>query len=441
MSVITRFAPSPTGYLHVGNIRTALVNWLFARKNGGKFILRIDDTDKERSKSEYTDAIMEDLKWLGMDWDALYHQSERMALYEESKDQLIAAKRLYPCFESIEELDIKKKIALNRGLPPIYDRSSLKLSDVEMANLAAEGKTPHYRFFLNGEMITWHDGIRGDINFDPKNISDPVLVRADGSMTYMIATVIDDIKLGITDIIRGEDHITNSAVHVQMFKAFGATPPNLSHLSLIKSTEGEISKRIGGFDIASLRNAGIHPMAINSFLMKLGSSDPIEYRKSLDELISEFDLSKYGKATTNYDLVELERINEKLTHNFSYSEVSSYLPKHISEDFWYKVQPNLSKISDVEMWWQVCCEEMKPHLEHLEFTSQIADLLPEGTWDDNTWNTWINAIKTRTDKSGKSLFMPIRLSLTGMEHGPELKHLLPILGKEKAYKRLKGETS
>ncbi|MCE2993187.1 MAG: glutamate--tRNA ligase [Candidatus Jidaibacter sp.] len=439
MTVITRFAPSPTGYLHVGNIRTALVNWLFARKNNGKFILRIDDTDMTRSKPEYTKAIMEDLTWLGLTWDAIYYQSERMDLYEDSKKELINSKRLYPCFESPEELEIKKKVMLNKNLPPIYDRASLNLSDDEVQDNIAEGNHAHYRFKLNDEMITWEDGIRGSIHFDPKNISDPVLVRADGTMTYMIATVIDDIKLGITDIIRGEDHITNSAVHVQMFKAFGANPPHLNHLSLIKSTSGEISKRLGGFDIRSLRAAGIHPMAINSFLMKLGSSDPIEYRKTLDDLVADFDISKYGKASTNYDIAELERINTKLVHNLSYYEAKSYLSSKIDETFWERVKHNLSRVNEAEEWWNICCDEIEPQIQDLQFTSSVAKLLPEGSWDENTWNTWIHAIKHETGKSGKELFMPIRHALTALEHGPELKHVLPIIGREKAVKRLSGQ--
>lgn len=435
MQVITRFAPSPTGYLHVGNVRTALINWLFARANNGEFILRIDDTDMERSKKEYADAIKEDLEWLGLNWDATYNQSNRMDLYEAAKNDMIKSGRLYPCFETQEELEVKKKVLLSRNLPPIYDRSALKLSPEEIAGLK-QNINPHYRFKLDEQKIHWHDGIRGDIEFDPRKISDQVLVRADGTMTYMIATVVDDIDLKITDIIRGEDHITNTAVHSQMFAALGGKMPQMAHLSLIKSKDGEISKRLGGFEIRALREAGMHPNAILSFLVKLGSSDSIEYRKTREELIAEFSLNKFSKSSSNYDLVELERINTKLTHNLTFTEAQKYLPAHIDESFWESIKTNLHTISEIKTWWDICNSDIKISNSDLEFTKNASALLPEGQWDNNTWNIWINEVKQATGRSGKDLFMPIRLALTGMDNGPELKVLLPVLGREKVMSRL-----
>jgi glutamyl-tRNA synthetase len=435
MTIITRFAPSPTGYLHVGNIRTALINWLFARANNGKFILRIDDTDKERSRQEYTDGILRDMEWLGLHWDEIHYQSKRTDLHENAKKSLIDMGRLYPCFESTEELEVKKKVALARNLPPIYDRAAKRLSAEEIAKLSDSIK-PHYRFFMDGTGIEWDDGVKGKISFDSKNIGDPVLVRADGTMTYMIASVADDIDLNITDIIRGEDHITNSAVHMQMFAALGKQPPKLSHLSLLKSKDGEISKRLGGFDISSLRDAGIHPMAITSFLAKTGTSDPIEFKHSLEDLVKEMSLSKFSKSPTTYNISELERINTKLTHNLSYAEVKHYIPDYVNEDFWLKVRPNLNTILDVTTWWNICCNEITPPDFDKEFTKLASQFIPEGTFDDKTWDAWIAKVKEQTGRNGKDLFMPIRIALTGEEHGPELKNLLPILGREKAIARL-----
>jgi glutamyl-tRNA synthetase len=416
------------------------VNWLFARAHGGKFILRIDDTDTQRSKQEYTDAIMRDLEWLGITWDAVYYQSQRLDLHISKQQRLVADARLYPCFETQEELEIKKKIALSRNLPPIYDRTSLKLSEQEIAVLQ-QSRAPHYRFLMLHEKIEWHDGIKGDLAFEGSNIGDPVFVRADGTMTYMIATVADDVDLGITNIIRGEDHITNSAVHLQMFDALGSKRPNMAHLALLRSADGGISKRLGGFDIASLRESGIHPMAINSFLAKIGGSDSVEVRKSLDDLISEFALSKFSKSPTTYSLVELERLNTKLTHSMSFAEAHHFLPKEVDEEFWHKVRANLNSCHDAIDWWKICMEPLSmAYSDDLDFTKQAADLLPIGEITTDTWDIWIEAIKGATDRSGKALFMPLRMALTGQAHGPELRDLLPALGREKIVGRLYGLT-
>lgn len=438
MNVVTRFAPSPTGYLHVGNIRTALVNWLYARKNGGKFILRIDDTDKLRSEQKYVDAIKRDLEWLGLSWDEIYFQSERMDMYEQAKQKLIDMKRLYPCFESQEELEIKKKTLLSRNLPPIYDRSSLKLSNDELDSLISKGISPHYRFFVADSPITWEDGVKGKLTFDPKTISDPILVRGDGTMTYMIATVVDDIDLEVTHIVRGEDHVSNSAIHYQMFAAFGHVPPIFSHLSLVKSKQGEISKRLGGFDIQSMREAGLHPMSVLSFLAKIGTADPIEFRSSLNELIVDFDISKFSKSPTSYDENDLKRLNEKLTHSLSFYDVKNQLPNHIKQDFWDSVKHNLSNVKEIEDWYNIIYSDVEYDREDPKLLDLAAELLPNDQIDEQAFKDWISQLKERSGKSGKDLFMPLRLALTGMHHGPELKNIMPFIGYEKCYQRLKG---
>jgi glutamyl-tRNA synthetase len=440
--IVTRFAPSPTGYLHVGNVRTALIAWLHARKSGGKFILRIDDTDTKRSKQEYTDQILRDLEWLGMTWDDIQHQSARLERYEDAKQRLIADERLYPCYESQEELEVKKKILLNRNLPPIYDRGALKLTPEQRQELEAKGTMPHWRFFLKDSEITWHDGVRGDLHFQAKNLSDPVLIRADGSMTYSLASVVDDIDFGVNYIIRGEDHISNSAIHVQMFEALGGQAPNFAHISLLKSKDSGISKRTGGFDIKTLRELGVQPMAICSMLAKMGSSDNIEYRESMEELIAEFSLEKYSKAPVIYDQADLERLNAKMVRAMSFDSIKPTLAAigadNISPDFWNVARANISNVNDIKEWHHICLDEISPVIKDQNFTNQAAELLPEGEWSVETWNEWIAKVKDVSGRKGKELFMPIRLALTGMEHGPELKDILPLIGRDKVTARLQG---
>jgi len=438
---ITRFAPSPTGYLHVGNVRTALTNWLYARSSGGEFILRIDDTDQARSEQKYMDAIEEDLKWLGLDWDSTFSQSDRFDKYEVAKNKLIADGRLYECFETKEELEFLKRKLLNRNLPPIYDRSALKLSDDEKSELKAKGIQPHYRFKLNDEAIEWDDRVRGKIHFEGKNISDPVLVRADGTMTYMIASVVDDIEFGITDIVRGEDHITNTAVHLQLIDALGGgNCPKFAHISLLKGKDEKISKRLGGFEIRALREEGIHPMAILSYLAKLGTSDAIDIRSTKDELLKEFDFHKYGKASCIYDPDEIKRLNIKFIHHSKLSDVVEFLDhKDITEEFWNVAKANVETFSDLDLWWKICKTDIEvPPMstEDAKYCHAAAEMLPEGEWDESTWNVWISAVKESTGRKGKDLFMPIRLALTGISHGPELKYLLPLIDQVKAKKRL-----
>lgn len=435
MVVKTRFAPSPTGMLHVGNVRTALVNWLFTRKMKGNFMLRMDDTDLQRSKVEYENAIIQDLNWLGVSWDSFVRQSERMKRYEEVKEHLIKIGRLYPCYETQEELDMKRKMLLSRGLPPIYDRAALKKSNI------SENRSPHYRFLLNDETIKWNDIIRGDIEFQAKNISDPIVIREDGSMTYILCSAIDDIDFEITHILRGEDHITNTAIGIQITKALGANPPEIGHTSLLQSKTGEISKRLGGFDIRSLQENFIEPLAICSLLAKMGTSDSTEIASNMKALIDEFDTSKFSPSAVNYDYNELLQLNHKLVSNYSYEEASNSLKRldiEVTEEFWLAFRGNINTIKEIKDWWIICFENIKPIIkeEDREFLQSAAKLLPSDNWDINTWDIWVKEIKSRLGRSGKSLFLPIRLALTGLDHGPEMKYLLKFIGRERIEKRL-----
>ena len=440
--IITRFAPSPTGFLHIGNVRTALLAWLQAKSQGGKFILRIDDTDRERSKKEYEVAIKRDLEWLGLEWDETYKQSERMDKYLAAKEKLIASGRLYPCYESQEELDMKKKNLMKRGLPPIYDRSSLKLTDSENKYFEDRGIKPHWRFMLNSEEITWNDRIRGEMSFKPENITDPILFKEDGNMTYTLASVVDDIELNITHIMRGEDHLSNSATHIQIFKALGIQKiPHLSHLSLLASKSGEISKRLGGFDVASLRDNGIEAMSINSFLAKIGTSDPVECFYSLDDLKKSFDISKFSKAPINYEFEDLQKFNAKMVHNMPFDMFQTRLNEigitTTTEEFWKAMHGNIDTISDAKTWYDVCYGDITP-VDSIdkEFLKISADLLQDVEWNESTWSIWTEKIKQQTNKKGKELFLPLRLSLTGYESGPEMKLLILLIGKDKVLQRL-----
>lgn len=442
MTVITRFAPSPTGLIHVGNTRTALICYLFAKSHGGQFMLRIDDTDTERSKDEYIQQIQEDLKWLGLDWNIYSRQSERTARYEEIKQKLVADGRLYPCYETPQEIEIKRKMLLNQGKPPIYDRSALKLTDADHKKFKAEGRPPHWRFKLDeSKPIQWHDLIKGHIHFEASNLSDPVLIRENGMPTYMLPSAIDDMDYNITHIVRGEDHVSNTAIQIQLFEAIGGSIPHFAHHSLMKSKDGKISKRDGGFDIGALRRDGIEPMAITSFLARLGTSQPVEARTTLGELAEHFDLNHFSRAAAIYDFTELERLNPKVLHLYSYNQVKDTPElKAINEEFWLSVRSNLTRLADIREWWAICKEPLSPVIEKndSDFTQKASTLLPEGKWDENTWGMWIEAVKKATGRKGKELFMPLRKALTARESGPELKDILPLIGKEKAISRLNG---
>jgi glutamyl-tRNA synthetase len=441
MNIITRFAPSPTGMLHVGNARTAIVNFLFAKASGGKFMLRIDDTDLERSKEEYVDGIKKDLAWLGFEWDIFARQSERFERYNDIRDDLIKAGRLYECFETSEELETKRKLQLSSGRPPIYDRASLRLTSDQKQSYLSQGRKPHYRFLLNSGDIKWHDMIRGEIKFDSAHLSDPILIREDGTMTYMISSTIDDIDFKISHVVRGEDHITNTALQIQLFEAIGSTPPQFGHLALITTKDEKISKRIGGFDLKSLReDAGIEAMAINSLFSTLGSSMQIAPVNNLNEIIKNFDITKFSRNAANYSFEDLERINHKIVSNMEYSDVSQRLEQEnlgaLSKEFWLAIRPNLNHISDAKIWWDICHSHIKSENLDINFLNTSCNLLPPGEINHDTWSVWTKSISEQTGKKGRELFMPLRVALTGMDHGPEMSHILPLIGREKVTERL-----
>ena len=429
MSTITRFAPSPTGLLHVGNVRTALINYLFAKKTGGEFMLRIDDTDLERSKPEYIEAIKEDLTWLGLKWDSTFQQSKRVAEYEKAKQKLLASGRLYPCYETGEELDTKRKFQMKRGVPPIYDRGALKLTDDEKKKFEVDGRRPHYRFKLEAEDITWDDLIRGPQKFNGQYLSDPILFREDGSLIYMLCSVVDDGDCQSTHIVRGEDHVTNTAIQIQIAKALGYAIPHFAHLALLKGKDAEMSKRSGGFDIRALREEGIEPLAILSLLAKMGTSDPVKIH-TMDELIAEFDFKKFGRAAAIYNPDDLKRLTQKEIGHMEYAEVKDRVS--VDENFWNAVRANLKTIDEVEEWRHICSDDLTPIVEDAEFLKQASQLLP----DNLDFNEWMNKIKEKTGRKGKELFMPIRKALTARENGPELKAMLPLIGSERIKKRL-----
>jgi len=428
-----RFAPSPTGYLHAGNVRTAIINWLFARKMGGHFLLRIDDTDTERSKPEFTAAIEEDLKWLGLAWDSEEHQSTRFERYKLAADKLRAAERLYACYETPEELEIQRKMLAGRGLPPIYKRAT----EEQNKKYESEGRKPHWRFALNDETMEWEDLIRGHVAMKANTMSDPVLLRADGMPVYTLASVVDDGEMNVTHVIRGEDHVSNTAVQIQLYKALGFKVPEFAHIALLKTKEGELSKRLGGNDIRTLREAGILPMAVNSLLARIGTSDAVEAFTDIQSLVDGFDFKRFGRAPANYDVVELEKLNEKLLHHLPFAAVKEKL-SFADENFWMSVRGNVKTLGEVKEWWDILHGDVRADLNHDEraFLRSIVDKLPPAPWDEKTWEMWMAAVKPTTTRKGKELFHPLRLALTGREDGPEMKKLLPLLGAERTRKRL-----
>lgn len=443
MTARVRFAPSPTGYIHVGNARTALINWLFAQSMGARFLLRIDDTDLERSEDRYVDAVKEDLSWLGLTWDEYTHQSHRMDRYEIAHEKLRVMGRLYPCYETPEELNLQRKSQLSCGLPPIYNRDALKLTEQQMMAFEAQGRKPHWRFLLDDLPMEWTDLIRGPVKFEGRHSSDPVLFRADGMPVYTLTSVIDDIELDVSHVIRGEDHVTNTSIQIQLYRALGESLPTYAHLPLMSDVSGEaLSKRLGSLSIRQLRAEGILPLAITSYLAKTGSSDPIEARASLHELVSEFGFEKYGRATPKFDQDELIHLNTKLLHILPWAEVQEILAARgypdIEETFWKAVSPNLTTLTDLKDWIDICSDQIAPVLTDQQFLQDAATTLPQAPWDETTWGTWMTSVKEQTGRKGKDLFMPLRQALTGREDGPELKVLLPLLGRERVLKRLKG---
>jgi glutamyl-tRNA synthetase len=451
MAVTVRFAPSPTGRLHVGNVRTAILNWLFAKAQGGTFMLRLDDTDVERSSEAFAEGIREDLNWLGLAWALEERQSARVARYEAATEGLKRSGRLYPCFETEDELDRKRRRQLARGLPPIYDRSALKLSDKERAALEVEGRRPHWRFRLaNSEeglsplptIVSWNDLIRGDQTVDVGSLSDPVLIRADGTFLYTFTSVVDDADFKISHVIRGEDHVTNTGVQLQLFEALDKEPPAFGHHSLLIGADGHaLSKRLGALSIESLRASGVEPMAVASYTALIGTSDPIEPHAQLDDLAGLFAFAKISTAPARFDLDELKALNARLLHKLPYEEVATRLEAlgvGGGAEFWTAVRGNLSVIADAARWWRIVSADVAPLTEDRALTARAAALLPAEPWDDTTWDVWIAALKAATGRKGRALFHPLRLALTGLEDGPELKVLLPLIGRAKAERRLLG---
>ncbi len=431
-----RFAPSPTGYMHIGNTRTALFNWLLAKKLGGKFMLRIDDTDKLRSKEEYELSLRDSLQWLGLVWEEEARQSARFDRYNEVVEKLKAEGRIYACYETAEELEFMRKRLMNKGLPPIYDRKSLSLTADEIAAYETEGRKPHYRFKLLDGEIKWNDMVRGEVKYEAHNLSDPIIIREDGSFLYHLPSVIDDVDFGITHIVRGEDHVTNTASQVQMFEALGGTVPSFAHLPLLTGKEGKLSKRLGSLGVRELRAEGVEAMAISSFLAKLGTSEAIEPFFDLEALAASLDFAKIGRSQPKFDVEELKIFNTKFVHAAPYDYVKERAG--VDEAFWNAVKGNLTIVEDINAWKEICHQKVKPVIEDKELAAAAAELLPPEPWNEETWNSWVNEVKTQTGKKGRELFHPIRKALTAQENGPELKILLPLIGREKAYKRLNG---
>lgn len=447
MSVRVRFAPSPTGRMHVGNARTAIICWLFARRHHGSFMLRIDDTDLERSKDELTEAIKRDLTWLGLNWDEYAHQRHRTARYAECIEKLKADGRLYACYETAEELELKRKILLSRKLPPIYDRAALDLTPEQKAKYEVEGRAAHWRFKLEHRPIVWRDLIRDEVRFDGALMSDPVLIREDGSPLYHLCSVIDDIDFKITHVVRGEDHVSNTAAHIQMFEALGGEVPHFAHLPLISDAEGgKLSKRLGSISLEDLREGeGFEPQTIISLLGRLGTSDPIEPFYNVQDLAASFDFSRFGRGTPKFDTEELARLNARIVHQMPYTDARDRLAAlangaDVDESFWDAVRPNLATLRDFKDWWHVAKGPVEPVVaaEDRDFITAIAGLLPEGDFTRDTWGQWLEAIKAQTGRKGRALFMPIRQALTGMDHGPELDALLPLIGRARVLERLRG---
>lgn len=456
MTVKTRFAPSPTGLIHIGNARTAILCYLYALKNDGQFILRMDDTDQERSKPEYAEAIERDLSWLGIQWDQKENQWSRMARYQEIAQKLKDEGRLYPCYETADELDRKRKRQLARGLPPIYDRKALSLTPEEVAQFEAEGRSPHWRFRLDNTEtagsnepvsthVTWDDLIRGPQTVDVGSLSDPVLIRGDGTFLYTLPSVIDDWDFGVTHIIRGDDHITNTGVQVQVFDALGAPVPTFGHHSLLTAADGKaLSKRLGSLSLDHMRSEGLEPMAVVSHATLIGTSDAIEPHKTMASLADLFDVNKISTAPGRFSEEELRGLNAKLLHMLDYQDVAEKLAAlgiPDGETLWPVVRGNLETLGDIKLWHDVAFGEVTPVIEDEALTTAAADLLPDGALDEATWKAWTDLVKKETGAKGKALFHPLRLALTGEGSGPEMKALLPLIGREKATKRLRGETA
>jgi glutamyl-tRNA synthetase len=431
---VTRFAPSPTGYIHVGNLRTALMNWMIARKSGGTFILRLDDTDQERSKQEYADALMEDLEWLGLTWDRVERQSLRLERYREAAEGLKAAGRFYECFESPTDLDLKRKKLLNMGKPPVYDRASLRLSDAEKDRMRADSPG-YWRFRLDLERIEWCDGIIGDVSIDAASVSDPVLIRGDGQVLYTFASSVDDIDMGVSFIVRGADHVTNTATQIQIMQAMGGAPPDFAHHSLLTGPAGEaLSKRLGTLSLRDLRARGVEPLALLSLMARLGSSQPVELAGSHQELMDGFEIGTFGAAPTKFNADDLFPLTRSYVQGLPFDAVAARIaalgvPSDLADGFWRVARDNITVLDDLEGWWALFRDGAEPLIDDddREFVRNAVALLPEGPFGPETWREWTAAVKEATGRKGKSLFMPLRKALTGQAHGPEMADVMPLL--------------
>ena len=438
--VVTRFAPSPTGRLHVGNIRAALHNWLYARRHGGRFLLRLDDTDRARSTEAFARAIHDDLAWLGLVPDGAVRQSERFELYERRFEELRASGRVYPAYETAHELDLKRKVLAGRGLPPVYDRAALGLSDAQRAALEAEGRRPHWRFRLDHELpIEWHDLIRGEQHLDPRLQSDPVVRREDGSWLYMLPSVIDDIALGVTHVVRGEDHVTNAGLQVQMFAALGHPPPAFAHEALLVGSEGKLSKRLGSLGADAFRDEGIEPLALAALLARIGTSDPVEPVADMAPLIAGIDFGHFGRAPARFDLDELKALNARIVHLLDFAQVAARLPEGIDAATWDALRPNLATVAEAGTWLEIVAGEVAPPSvaeDDRPYLAAAAAAARDIAWEGDPWHALTARLKEETGRKGRALFLPLRLALTGREHGPDMAALLPLIGRARAMARL-----
>ncbi|MGD9965615.1 MAG: glutamate--tRNA ligase [Hyphomonadaceae bacterium] len=445
MSIRLRFAPSPTGRIHVGNVRTALMNWLFAIGHGGQVLLRIDDTDLARSTKAFEQSIVDDLAWLGLDWSERANQSHRFDAYEKAASKLKADGLLYPAYETEDELDRRRKIAQATGKPPVYDRAALKFTAEDRAKLEAEGRKPHWRFKLSGARKEWNDLVRGPQSIDTSSLSDPVLIREDGAFLYTLPSVVDDIDFHITHIVRGEDHVTNSGVQIEIFEALGGAVPQFGHFPLLVGADGgALSKRIGSLGVGELADEGYEPIAVLSHLAKIGTSDPVEARLSIGQLAAEFDFAKIGRAPARFDPEELKRVNAAVLHQLDYAAVKDRLAKleaDKGEAFWNAVRANISLLPETRVWAHIVDGPIEPFVPDAAFASAAAEVLPKGAYDAATWQAFTNAVKAKTGAKGKALFMPLRQALTGLDHGPEMAALFPLIGEERARKRLQGQAA